>query len=67
MQLGDSYTWKSAAWEGETAGRPQGKKKAIPRSVTGRIVYIHPRGRYFTAAAQVPGGQIRESFQIMPR
>ena len=42
MQVGDKYTWTPAAWCGETAATPPGKKKAIPRSVTGKVIYIHP-------------------------
>lgn len=31
--------------------------------MTGRIVYIHPKGRYFTLEAVVHGHTIRESFK----
>ena len=64
MQVGDKYTWTPAAWCGETAASPPGKKKAIPRSVTGKVIYIHPRRRYFTVQAKVNGGWITESFAI---
>ena len=29
---------------------------------TGRVIYIHPRGRYYTAELDLPGGGVRESY-----
>ena len=69
MRLGDKYTWTPAAWMGEKSAEREargGKTMQIPRSVTGRVVYIHPLGRYFTARAETPGGPITESFQMPP-
>lgn len=34
-------------------------------AVKGKIVYIHPRGRYYVAEGQVGGRTIREAFQII--
>lgn len=67
MKLGDTYTWTPAAWAGEISATPRGGKQIIPRSVTGRIIYIHPDRRYFTVEAVVIGGTIRESIKIMPQ
>lgn len=66
MQIGDSYTWTPAAFEGGASGA-RAKKARRARAVTGRIVYIHPQRRFFTAEAKVGGGLIRECFPITPK
>lgn len=67
MQIGDSYTWTPAAFEGEASGSDsRDKRLRRTRSVTGRIVYIHPRRRYFLAEAKVGDAVIRECFPIKP-
>ena len=63
MQVGDSYTWTPMAFEGEASGE-RDKRLRRARSVTGRIVYIHPQRRYFLAAAKVGNTVIRECFPI---
>ncbi len=37
-------------------------QKDARRSMTGRVVYIHPRGRYHTVEFALRGGTVRESF-----
>lgn len=66
MQVGDSYTWTPMAFEGETSGE-RGKRLRRTRSVTGRIVYIHPQRRYFLAEAKVGSHLLRECFPITPK
>ena len=29
---------------------------------TGKVVYVHPAGRFYTVEFESPGGQFRESF-----
>ena len=66
MQVGDSFTWTPMAFEGEASGE-RDKRLRRARSVTGRIVYIHPQRRYFLAAAKVGNTVIRECFPITPK
>jgi len=37
--------------------------KAIRRPMRGRVVYIHPRGRFHIVAFEVRGKTIKETFQ----
>lgn len=37
--------------------------KAIRRPMRGRVIYIHPKGRFHVVAFQVHGKTIKESFQ----
>lgn len=61
MNIGDTYTWASAAFEGLTGiERESGKV----RSVSGRIVYINEAHRYYTAEAACNGYTLRESFKF---
>lgn len=39
-----------------------GDGKAPGKAMTGRVVYIHPQGRYHTVEFELPGGKVRESF-----
>ena len=66
MQVGDSFTWTPMAFEGEASGA-RDKRLRRTRSVSGRIVYIHPQRRYFLAEAKVGGNLIRECFPITPK
>ena len=66
MQVGDSYTWTPTAFEGEASGE-RDKRLRRTRSVTGRIVYIHPQRRYFMAEAKVGNAVIRECFPMTPK
>lgn len=60
MNIGDTYTWAPAAFEGLTGiERENGKV----RSVSGRIVYINEAHRYYTAEAECNGYKLRESFK----
>lgn len=38
------------------------EKKHTRKAVTGKVVYIHPRHRFFDAEFKVRGGVIKESF-----
>lgn len=41
---------------------PQALKKHAAKPMRGRVVYIHPQGRYHTVAFETRGGEILESF-----
>ena len=60
LNIGDTYTWTPAAFEG-ASGICCFEKL---RTVHGRVVYINKRHRYFTAEAEVHGINLRESFKF---
>lgn len=60
MNIGDTFSWKPAAFEGASGLCSFEKLK----TVHGRIVYINERHRYFTAEAEVNGSRLRESFKF---
>lgn len=37
-------------------------KNSPRRSMRGRVVYIHPKGRFHVVEFELPGGTIREAF-----
>lgn len=41
-------------------GESGGKRKDVPAE--GRIVYVHPQGRYYTVEFRLDKGNIRESY-----
>ena len=67
MEIGDQITWLPAAFEGDKSRLKPGRSEKLRRtqSVTGRIVYIHPKRRYFVAEAPLGDSVIRESFVIV--
>lgn len=60
LNIGDTYTWTPAAFEGASGLGSFGKL----RTVHGRIVYINEAHRYFTAKADINGNKLRESFKF---
>lgn len=66
MRVGDKLTWTPAAFEPEDSGQRSDKLRRL-RTVTGRIVYIHPARRYYMAEAKVGSETIRECFPIQER
>lgn len=62
MKLGDKIT-KPVYWlEIEPAGRRGGGNMRRHETATGTVVYIHPRGRFYTLEFKFPRGSFRESF-----
>lgn len=37
-------------------------RKSVKRPMVGRVVYIHPQGRYHTVEFELGGGTVRERF-----
>lgn len=56
MKLGDKIT-KPVAWMEVVQNNMKKHETA-----TGTVVYIHPRGRFYTLEFSFPGGSFRESF-----
>lgn len=66
MRIGQKITWTPSAFEHELSGERANRQRKL-RSVTGRIVYIHPARRYYMAEAKVGNETIRECFPINER
>lgn len=62
-RLGAAYHFTPAAFLGENAGGFPERSK-IPRSVTGRIIYINWAHRYFTVAYEVHGYELKEGIKF---
>lgn len=66
MRKGQKITWTPSAFEHELSGERANRQRKL-RSVTGRIVYIHPARRYYMAEAKVGNETIRACFPINER
>ena len=66
MRIGEKITWTPSAFEHELSGERANRQRKL-RSVTGRIVYIHPARRYYMAEAKVGNETIRECFPMENR
>lgn len=63
VQIGDSVVRKPETFaEFDWKVR---KSRHVP--MRGKVVYIHPKGRFHTVEFTTPGGPIRESFQGVER
>lgn len=62
--IGDPYRFVPSAFESESARTGPEWKKAMPRAVTGRIVYINNPHHFFTVAFTVNGVDMKESFKF---
>lgn len=60
MNIGDTYSWTPAAFEGASGICGFEKRK----TVHGRVMYINERHRYFTAEADINGNKLRDSFKF---
>ena len=61
MRVGDKLTWTPSGFDHEVSGQRADKQRKL-RCVTGRIVYIHPAGRYYLAEAHGGGAGLRGGF-----
>lgn len=63
IEVGASFVFKPSAcidfWKQEQSGSYEIKKRLV-----GKIVYIHPKRRFFTVEAELNGALLRESFKI---
>ena len=66
MPRGQGCPWRARGLAGGASGE-RDKRLRRARSVTGRIVYIHPQRRYFLAEAKVGNAVIRECFPMTPK
>lgn len=64
MKVGDPVLFVPDCW---AHGQGSDTIRACTGPVKGKIVYIHPKSRYYVAEGQVGGRTIREAFQIIPK
>ena len=62
VKIGDKKVFVPAAFNGQIKVKNPVTGKPCEKSVAGRVVYIHPTGRYYTVEAKIEGHTIRESF-----
>ena len=63
MKLGDKITKRTVWTEFAEGCHPHGGCNLTNHeSVTGTVVYIHPRGRFYTLEFKFPRGSFMESF-----
>lgn len=62
LRLGDKVK-KGINWTDDEPSRP-GVKKKVRETAEGKVVYIHPRRRYYTLEFIFPGGKYRESYSF---
>lgn len=62
VQPGDKFPFTPTAW---TRDRKEwGNGLSIPVVLPGRVVWVHPKGRFFLVEGQVDGQRIRECFSL---
>lgn len=67
MKLGDAYTWTPSAWvDGKPVAYEYQSAAEGPR-LTGQVIFIDPKGRFFTVEARVGGQVIRESILFVDK
>lgn len=60
--LGQTVRFVPSCFENQKLVGPGGKK--VDRTLTGRVIYIHPQNRFYVVAAKCGDAEIRESFFI---
>lgn len=61
VQIGDTITVKSRTMTMHDKEENNGEWRAM----TGTVVYIHPKGRYFTVEYKLKRAVLRESFKLI--
>ena len=62
VKLGDKITFKPSGFSDQISVKDPSTGKSCSRKVTGKVIYVHPQGRYYTVEAELDGRTIRESF-----
>lgn len=65
MKLGDKIKMRCRWTEIVNAKYFDNKMQNIHEYATGTVVYLHPRGRYYTLEFNFPCGTFRESFKCV--
>lgn len=61
MNIGDKVRFKPSAWYGRHVFA---NGMTIPDEVTGKVIYVSPKGRFVVAEAAIHGAVIRESIWL---
>ncbi len=61
IKLGDNYTFVPTGFTGSDYIVKEDRGKTL----TGTVVYIHPKCRFFLVEAQCHGRTVRECFQLI--
>ena len=61
-KLGQKVRFVPSCFENQKLTGPGGK--LLDRTLTGRVIYIHPKHRFYVVAARCGDAVIRESFLI---
>ena len=61
MNIGDTYSWTPAAFEGASGIMSVTTKETTAH---GRVVYTNEAHRYFTTEAEANGIKLRKSFKF---
>ena len=65
MKVGDKFTFTPSEWSTDKTRYASGM--TIPIHVKGRVVWIHPKKRFFLVEGQVHGVTVRETFPMERR
>lgn len=63
VQIGDTVVRKPVTF----SRYDDDEKKHTQAAMRGKVVYVHPKGRFHTVEFMTGGGAIRESFQGVER
>lgn len=62
VKVGDKVTFRPEGWSDTEGEKPRSAGKVL----RGRVIYVHPKRRYYVAEGEVDGVKIREAFLILP-
>ena len=62
VKVGDSKTFIPSGFSDRIGVKDPATGKTCSIKVTGKVIYVHPQGRYYTVEAELDGRTIRESF-----
>lgn len=60
VKIGDEVMFKPSGFGDQLRMTDPSTGKRCYRKIPGKVVYIHPKGRYFTVEAEMGGRTIRE-------
>lgn len=62
VKIGDKKTFKPSGFSSQIGVKDPATGQTRSRKVTGKVVYVHPAGRYYTVEVEEDGRKYRESF-----
>lgn len=61
MKVGDTVRKRISC--STTSGQTGATYQEEQSECTGKMIYVHPKGRYYTVAFSMPDGTIKESYR----